>query len=107
MIGGRRLVVRSTFGVAFAFLGLAIATSRTRAALVTVEAESGTLGANFIVGNSGGTIYISNTNNNATSTPGIAARVASCSVTFPEAGTYDLYARIRIGANTAADDSFV
>src|SRR5690348_14080501 len=64
------------------------------AALVTVEAESGVLGTNFLTGTSGGVIYISNTNNNSASTPGIPGRVASYTVTFPTAGTYDLYARV-------------
>ncbi|MBF9142656.1 endo-1,4-beta-xylanase [Hymenobacter properus] len=38
--------------------------------------------------------------------PGNANRVLSYTVTFPGAGTYDLYARIRVGANGANDDSF-
>jgi endo-1,4-beta-xylanase len=38
--------------------------------------------------------------------PATAARVLSYTVTFPAAGTYDLYARIRVGANGANDDSF-
>jgi endo-1,4-beta-xylanase len=40
------------------------------------------------------------------SAPATAARVLSYTVTFPEAGTYDLYARIRVGAAGANDDSF-
>ncbi|WP_151087509.1 endo-1,4-beta-xylanase [Hymenobacter baengnokdamensis] len=40
------------------------------------------------------------------SAPATAARVLSYTVTFPEAGTYDLYARIRVGPNGANDDSF-
>ncbi|MGI4822935.1 MAG: endo-1,4-beta-xylanase [Janthinobacterium lividum] len=38
--------------------------------------------------------------------PATAARVLTYSVTFPGAGTYDLYARIRVGAGGATDDSF-
>ncbi len=38
--------------------------------------------------------------------PGTVARVASYNVTFPEAGTYDVYARLRIGPLGASDDSF-
>ncbi|GAB2713133.1 hypothetical protein GCM10011495_35230 [Hymenobacter frigidus] len=38
--------------------------------------------------------------------PGNANRVLSYTLTFPGAGTYDLYARIRVGAATANDDSF-
>ncbi|RZK52942.1 MAG: endo-1,4-beta-xylanase, partial [Hymenobacter sp.] len=40
------------------------------------------------------------------SAPATAARVLTYSVTFPAAGTYDLYARIRVGANGPNDDSF-
>lgn len=74
--------------------------------LVTFEAESGALGTNFSVGNSGGVIYISNTNNNTSTTiPGLPGRVASYTINFPAAGAYDLYARIRVGAGGANDDS--
>src|SRR5262245_24975333 len=88
-------------------LWLAAAGTSMAAELVVVEAESGTLGTNFLVGNSSGTIYISNTNNNSSTTvPAIPGRVASYSVNFPSAGTYDLYAHIRVGAGAANDDSF-
>ncbi|WP_198172853.1 endo-1,4-beta-xylanase [Hymenobacter ginkgonis] len=40
------------------------------------------------------------------SAPATAARVLTYTVTFPAAGTYDLYARIRVGAGGANDDSF-
>jgi O-glycosyl hydrolase len=80
--------------------------SQSQGALVTVEAESGSLGANFLVGVSGGATYISNTNNNPAANPGIPERVATYSVTFPQAGTYDLYARVLIGSGAANDDSF-
>ncbi|RZK59052.1 MAG: hypothetical protein EOO59_07965 [Hymenobacter sp.] len=40
------------------------------------------------------------------SAPATAARVLTYSVTFAAAGTYDLYARIRVGPNGANDDSF-
>lgn len=38
--------------------------------------------------------------------PGTAARVLTYTVTFPAAGTYDLYARLRVGAGGANDDSY-
>jgi len=88
-------------------LVLAAAATSLHAVSVTLEAESATLGTNFITGNSSGTIYISNPNNKTATTPGIPGRVASYNVTFPEAGTYDPYARVRIGSGTASDDSFV
>ncbi|QKG55348.1 endo-1,4-beta-xylanase [Hymenobacter sp. BRD128] len=40
------------------------------------------------------------------SAPGTAARVLTYTVTFPAAGTYDLYARIRVGPGGANDDSY-
>jgi uncharacterized repeat protein (TIGR03803 family) len=86
---------------------MAATEASTAADLVSFEAESGTLGTNFLVGNSSGVIYISNTNNNTTSIPGIPGRVASYNVTFPAAGTYDLYARIRTGPVAGGDDSFL
>ena len=101
-----RLTVRLTCNAALpALLALlVIAPVCIKAALITVEAESGTLGTNFLTGNSSGTIYISNTNNSTTNTPGIPGLVASYNVTFPEAGSYDLYARMRVGAGAASDD---
>ena len=73
---------------------------------LTVEAESGALGAGFTNGNSGGVQWISiaTTNINA-GNPGNASRVATYTVTFPAAGTYELYARLRTGAGTFNDDS--
>lgn len=85
---------------------LALAVGSVQAALVTIEAESGMLGGDFATANSGGVTYISNANNHTSTTaPGVASRVASYNVTFPEAGTYDLYARVRVAVD-ANDDSF-
>jgi hypothetical protein len=84
---------------------LATAATSLHAVSVTLEAESAALGTNFVTGNSSGIIFISNTNNNAGSNPGIPGRVATFSVTFPAAGTYQLYARVRVGTNTFNDDS--
>ena len=74
-------------------------------ASVTFEAESGALGADFAVSNSSSPAYITITSNGAGSNPGSAARVASYSVTFPAPGTYQLYARVRVGTDTFNDDS--
>lgn len=74
---------------------------------LTLEAESGALGANFTNATSGGVqwISISTTNINA-GNPGNALRVATYSVTFPGPGTYNLYARLRVGPDGFNDDSF-
>jgi arabinoxylan arabinofuranohydrolase len=74
---------------------------------LSFEAESGTLGADWLT-NIGGspavtniTISSSGTGNN----PSNATRVASYNVTFPAAGTYQLYARLRVGPGAFDDDS--
>ncbi len=74
-------------------------------ALVTFEAESGALGSDFALSNSSSPVYITITTDSAGSNPGSAARVASYTVTFPTAGTYQVYARIRVGPNNFNDDS--
>jgi endo-1,4-beta-xylanase len=42
----------------------------------------------------------------ASQNPGTDSRVITYSVTFPSAGTYELYARVRVGAGAFSDDSF-
>ncbi len=84
---------------------VATAVSAT-AALVTVQAESGTLGSGWTTGVDGTNTYITVTATGAGNNPGSAARVASYTVTFPEAGTYKLYARVWVGSGAANDDSF-
>ena len=71
------------------------------------EAESGTLGADWVV-NTGGSPLVTNItiiSNGAGNNPSNATRVATYAVTFPAAGTYQLYARIRVGAGGFDDDS--
>ncbi|MBW8863627.1 MAG: hypothetical protein JF609_01650 [Verrucomicrobia bacterium] len=75
------------------------------ATLVKFEAESGTLGTNFVISNSVSPAYITITTDFAGNYPSNAARVATYSVTFPAAGTYDLYAHVRVGSGTFNDDS--
>ncbi len=74
-------------------------------ALVKFEAESGALGSDFAISNSTVPAYITITTDGAGNNPGSAARVASYTVTFPAAGAYDLYARVRVGSGTFNDDS--
>lgn len=75
--------------------------------LVVVQAESGTLGSDFVTATAGGATYITaGTDFASTGAPGIAEKVASYSVTFPQAGTYNLYARVRVGPQGAADESY-
>lgn len=76
------------------------------AASVTFEAESGSLGSEFTNGMDGVVQFISISTDTVNSgNPGNASRVATYTVTFPTAGTYQLYARIRTGPDAFNDDS--
>lgn len=73
---------------------------------VLVEAEAGSTGAEFTVAQDGDITYVTVSTDLAADYPGTSARVNTYSVTFPEAGNYDLYVRLRVGPQTANDDSF-
>ncbi|MBN1398430.1 MAG: endo-1,4-beta-xylanase [Bacteroidetes bacterium] len=74
---------------------------------VIVEAESGTGGSHYAVMQSGDVTYISPTTNNANLTyPGDSSRIKTYQVTFADSGSYNLFARVRVGASTFNDDSF-
>ncbi|WP_176956050.1 endo-1,4-beta-xylanase [Catalinimonas alkaloidigena] len=74
---------------------------------ITVQAESGTLGADFATLTEASVSYItSQTDFINTTNPGSDARVVTYSVTFPSAGSYALYARVRVGPGAGNDDSF-
>lgn len=82
-------------------------------AALIAEAESGTIAAPsdpavFAIITEGTTEFVRVQENflQPASSPGDENRVISYSVTFPQAGTYDLYARIRVGAEGFNDDSF-
>ena len=79
---------------------------------VIVEAESGELGSEFEVrtDDATGTTYVAITTDVAETTgsgsyPG-ENRTIRYQVTFPEAGSYELYARVRVSAGGFDDDSF-
>lgn len=76
----------------------------SRAVVVVVEAESGVLGTTWAVTNTPSPTNITITTTSG-SNPGSAARVVTYSVTFPAAGTYNLYARIQVGAGAFNSDS--
>lgn len=74
---------------------------------VVVQAESGTMGSDFrIVDTLGARSVTVKTNVVNSLNPGNNERVITCQVTFPDSGTYDLYARILVGKNTWDDDSY-
>lgn len=75
-----------------------------------VEAESGRLGSEFDILQSGGFQYITITSDydetsGTSNFPG-ANRTAVYEVSFPDTGIYNLFARIRVGQNAFDDDSF-
>jgi endo-1,4-beta-xylanase len=89
-------------------LSLGTGTAWGQNAPVVQQAEGGTAGADWLSQTASGVQYVTITPTatiNAQN-PGTAARVISYSVTFPGAGSYDLYARVRVGSNGANDDSF-
>ena len=71
---------------------------------VIFEAESGALGADLTTATLNDVTYVTTTLNGTT--PPTAGRIASYTVTFPSAGTYELYARYRVGPDAANDDSW-
>src|SRR4030043_1693545 len=74
---------------------------------VIVQAESGIMGSDFrIVDTLGARSVTVKTNLVNTLNPGNNDRVITYQVTFPDSGTYDLYARILFGKNTFVDDSY-
>jgi endo-1,4-beta-xylanase len=95
--------IRSELLLAGLFTSVPIA-SLAQSAPVVVEAESGALGSSLTTATAGGVTYITTTENSAaTPTP---SRTATYTVSFPAAGTYDLYVRILVGPNPGNDDSF-
>jgi endo-1,4-beta-xylanase len=74
---------------------------------VIVQAESGIMGSDFrIVDTLGARSVTVKTNFVNTLYPGNNDRTIGYQVTFPDSGTYDLYARILVGKNTFNDDSY-
>jgi len=74
-------------------------------ASVKFEAESGTLGSDWAISNSSSPVYITITTQNAGNYPSNATRVATYTVAFPTAGTYQLYAHVLVGPGGGSSDS--
>jgi len=106
---GAKIAVSRKLAVAITVLAsvvLCLIIQNARAASVTFEAESGALGSDFTNEIDGAVQYISiSTDIVNGGNPGDASRMASYTVTFPEAGTYNLYARVLVGSNGFDDDS--
>ena len=103
-----------TFLLTFAWLLLSNVMLLGQDIPITVETESGTLGPVptppiFQILNDGATQFLrvqTDFITGVTQAPGSDSRVITYSVTFPKEGTYDLYARVRVGAGNANDDSY-
>ncbi|MBN2163350.1 MAG: hypothetical protein JXR25_08355 [Pontiellaceae bacterium] len=74
--------------------------------LTVVEAESGILGTEFGINTLGGATNITISVTGGGYSPGSDARVATYTITFPGADTYQLYARLYVGVDGYNDDSF-
>jgi endo-1,4-beta-xylanase len=74
---------------------------------VIVDAESGQLGGHFKGLQDGGVTYVT-TDMNWTSlnSPGDTSRMITFQVPFADSGSYNLFARVRVGPNGYDDDSF-
>ncbi len=72
---------------------------------VIVQAESGAVGAAFARTTQGADTYITIAPTVGGGNPATPDRVASYTVTFPAPGTYELYARLRVGSATFNADS--
>jgi hypothetical protein len=100
------VAVRNALKIVFLVNALTIAFAlASRADSVTSEAESGALGADFAVSNNSTPVFITITSNSSSNNPGSAGRIATYTVTFPAAGTYQLYARLLVGPGSVNDDS--
>ena len=74
---------------------------------VIVEAESGDAGIDFNTLQDETISYVAiQTNFINTGNPGSANRIITYEVNFPDTGTYNLFARLRVRANGFDDDSF-
>lgn len=74
---------------------------------VVIEAEAGLAGSEFRVVDTLGVTAVTVASNTVNSlNPGTPNRVITFQVTFPEAGEYDLYIHMMVGAKNYDDDSF-
>jgi hypothetical protein len=74
---------------------------------VPLQAESGVLGSDWNTLTTAGVNYVtSKTDVLNAGFPGDPSKVISYTVTFDKPGTYDLYAKVWVGAGGANDDSF-
>jgi endo-1,4-beta-xylanase len=92
----------------FLFLLVAFSTIAVSAqpSFTGFQAESGTLGSEWTTATVSGTTVVRSTTTGGGQNPVSANRVISYTVTFPQAGTYNLFARVWVNAGTFNDDSY-
>lgn len=74
---------------------------------VVLEAESGQLGSDFeVIDEDGVTFVRPETDYLDASSPGADSKVITFKVPFVETGTYEVYAKLRVGSENYNDDSF-
>ncbi|HVN48332.1 MAG TPA: endo-1,4-beta-xylanase [Bacteroidota bacterium] len=75
---------------------------------VIVEAESGQRGSNYPILTDGSVTYISVATNGTGFNPGgDTSRMVTYNVAFPDSGSFNLFARVRVGSGGFNDDSFL
>jgi len=73
---------------------------------IVLEAESGALGSAFSTGTADGATFVTISPTGAGGNPNSETRVITFTANFAAPGTYELYARLRVGPATFSDDSF-
>ncbi|MEG8946843.1 endo-1,4-beta-xylanase [Rosettibacter firmus] len=74
---------------------------------IVLEAEDGVLGSDYEILQDGDITYVTpKTNFINANHPGSKSKVITFEVTFADTGTYNLFAKIRVGPNQFNDDSF-
>lgn len=74
---------------------------------IIIEAESGVLGSNFSTSIVGDITYITtNADFSGQSNPGNSNSIATYQVAFVDTGSYQVFARVRVGSGSYSDDSF-
>ncbi len=91
----------------FLYSGLLEAQDNVSGSPLIIEAESGANGGGYKVSSDGDITYVTAKENYTGPTnPGDSVRIITYSITFPEAGSYQLYARLNVGPGSFNDDSF-
>jgi endo-1,4-beta-xylanase len=92
--------------LAASLLGCSPAILHAQTEPIVLEAESGVRGSSFNFSDVDGVQYISINSTIGGGNPTSDTRVVTFTATFPAPGTYELYARLRVGPSTFNDDSF-